>query len=214
MPGKHVRFARTRTEYPAPRVPYGASSSAPSSRGPITPPYHSGPLPGYAVPKQPRPAHIHNLLSYSGRPSLNYDVSLPMSTVTTRYSSLSTAALNESAFDPPNASVKLISSLIPWSIHVNASNGYFVTVADVLNAIYRTLRTNITQGEYNSLSSRTDRQQVNDAYESRYRRIRDYQASVEEKRGGVKRVDFLRRRTRFLGLSPSNSSTTWVLHLD
>ncbi|EEB91490.1 hypothetical protein MPER_10140 [Moniliophthora perniciosa FA553] len=134
--------------------------------------------------------------------------------MTTRHSSLSTTTLNEPALNPPVASLKLITSLIPWSIHVNASNGYFVTVADVLNALYRSLRTNITQAEYSTLPSRSDIQQVNEAYEYRYRRVHDYRSSIEEKKAGVKRVDFLRRRTRFMGLSPSNSPTSLILNLD
>ncbi|ESK94363.1 hypothetical protein Moror_8173 [Moniliophthora roreri MCA 2997] len=215
MPTKHVRFSKYRTEYPPRVVTNSSSPSSPSSRGPITPPSYPNPLPMYDYQmKQPQQSHIHHLLVYSSRPSLNYDVSLPVSTVTTRHSSLSTTVFNEPALDPPVASLKLITTLIPWSIHVNASNGYFVTVADVLNAIYRSLRTNITPREYSMLPSRSDTQQVNEAYEYRYRRVRDYRASVEEKQGGVKRVDFLRRRTRFMGLSPSKNSTSFVLNLN
>ncbi|EEB90129.1 hypothetical protein MPER_11706 [Moniliophthora perniciosa FA553] len=165
--------------------------------------------------KQPQQSHIHRLLLYSSRPSLNYDVSLPVSTMTTCHRSLPATILNESALNPPVASsLKLTTSLIPWSIHVNPSNGYLVTVADVLNAIYHSLRTNITQAEYSMLPSRSDVKQVNDAYEYRYRRVHDYRASIEEKRRGIKRVDFLRRRTRFMGLTPSDNPGSLILNLE
>ncbi|KAG7094548.1 hypothetical protein E1B28_005376 [Marasmius oreades] len=223
VPGsKHVRFAKIRTEYTIPTYPSRSYtiSSLPSSNGPVTPPSYQVPLPGHSHSK-PKSAmqrtRAHSLLAYSGshHPALNFDVTLPVSALTARYRPLPSPLLSEPALSPVVPSLVLTTHLLPWAITIHASNGYFVTVRDVLDAIYRTLRKNVTHNEYNSISSHQDRLRVNEAYERRYSRIRDYHASREEKQSGVKRVDFLHKRTRFMGILPSKgASHVWELRLD
>lgn len=88
----------------------------------------------------------------------------------------------------------------------------YVTVRDVLNGIYSDLRQNISQREWDSLRS-SEQARTKEAYENRYRRYRSQSVYMEEKAGGVKRVDFLLGRTRFLGLSRvSKRGDVWAMN--
>ncbi|KAF9257292.1 hypothetical protein L218DRAFT_948111 [Marasmius fiardii PR-910] len=229
---KRVRFSRTNTEYtiPANPSPTYSSSSLPDSDGPITPPSYLVPLPGqsyhhrsYAPPPPPKPKpamqpiRAHPLLKYSDshQPSLNFDVTLGLSALTARYRPLPTPVLSEPAVSPPVSSLLLKTDLLPWTIPVYASsNGYFVTVRDVLDGIHMGLRRNVSHDEWNSIPSRKDQLRVKEAYERRYSRIPDYQLLREEKQGGVRRVDYLCRRTRFMGVVPSKRSGVWEIFDD
>ena len=85
---------------------------------------------------------------------------------------------------------------------------------DVLSSIYRSLRTNITASEFNTFQSPTDRGRATRAYEQRYRRQRSVRVYEEEKRGGMKRIDFLMGHTQFLGISNENHRLEeWRLHV-
>ncbi|KAK1217316.1 hypothetical protein PQX77_020056 [Marasmius sp. AFHP31] len=218
---KRVRFAREKIEYPIPpnSSRSRASSSNPSTDGPRTPPSYHGALPSFAPhsyhtpPPKPavEPVRAHNLISYSHHPALNFDVTLPISMLTSRYQSLSSLLLAEPVVTPALSKLVLTTQYLPWSITIYPSNRYYVTVRDMLDAIYHALRKNISQQEYQSCR---DKLRVNEAYQRRYSRIRDYHASRDEKAGGVKRVDFLCGKTRFMGISPTSRHDVWELRLD
>ncbi|KIK54931.1 hypothetical protein GYMLUDRAFT_48313 [Collybiopsis luxurians FD-317 M1] len=229
MPGKHVRFASVSTAYPAsaPSLSYSVPS-VPSSSGPRTPLSSISSLPSssYYGHSQARPQHkrsqsypvstrVHSLLAYSHHPTINYDVSQPTSTITSKYSGLSTTSFSEPAVYPPVSSLMIQIPHHTWPISVHASyNGQYVTVNDVFSTIYHSLRKNVSSSEYHSIPSKKDAERVRMAYEMRYRRIRDRHAYEAEKRQGLRRVDFLNNHTRFLGLTTStHSSGVWVLHL-
>ena len=59
------------------------------------------------------------------------------------------------------------STLLPWTIHVRASNGSYVTLDDLFDAIYHSLRTNITTNEFISLHQ-TDQKRAKKGYFYRY----------------------------------------------
>ena len=85
---------------------------------------------------------------------------------------------------------------------------------DVLSSLYRSLRTNITPSEFNTLQSPTDRLRATRAYEQRYRRQRSVRVYEEEKRGGMKRIDFLMGHTQLLGISnESRRPEEWRLYV-
>jgi hypothetical protein len=87
-------------------------------------------------------------------------------------------------------------------------------VEDVLSSIYRSLRTNLTSSEFNTFQTPTDQQCAIHAYKQRYRRQRSVRIYEEEKRGGMKRVDFLMGHTQFLGISnDSHQPEKWCLHV-
>ena len=221
MQGKRVRFASTnQTQYLAPPNA-GRSSRSPSpasSIGPLTPPTHTFPLPGptpYAFPvaSKPRAAHLHMLLEYSSSPTIRYDFIDPPSAMTSRREGLSNRALSEPATSPPMQSLTLISPHLPWRITVTARNGSFVTVFDVFDTVHRSLRTQVSSSEFKLLPTREDQDRASAAYQQRYRRIRDPRAHDEEKRQGLRRIDFLMGQSNFRGLSQTDAgSTTWFLN--
>jgi hypothetical protein len=107
-----------------------------------------------------------------------------------------------------------------------SSGARYVTVRDVLTEIYYTLRSPISQLEYAQLPCERDRERAARAYKRRYRRVlpahedaedsrreREYE---EEKKGGLRRVDFLMEKTRFGGLSRGRSLMPgeWVLDVE
>jgi len=124
---------------------------------------------------------------------------------------ISSPVFTEPASNPALRKLSIMSEHLPWTISVSASNGSYVTVGDVLDSVYRALQRNITPTEYNSLSSHDGRRATR-AYEQRYRRHRSNQAYELEKRGGMKRVDFLKGMTKFSGLAvTSHGSGMWQL---
>ncbi|KAJ6566745.1 hypothetical protein B0H19DRAFT_1138511 [Mycena capillaripes] len=210
MPGKHVRFLTS------------ASSSANSSSGPFTPPslpYAS--LPG-PTPYAPRRAYTvssaanaraHNLVALADSPLLNYDVSIHPSAITTHFSGISSAGFLEPAVYPPQLAISIVTPHLPWAISVAASNGRYVTVSDALNAIYRSLRTNITPAEFHSLGTEKLKRRATEAYTQRYMHLRGHRGYAEEKKQGIKRVDFLMGCTKFRGLSATSTPDVWRLHI-
>ncbi|KAJ7440052.1 hypothetical protein B0H11DRAFT_2163375 [Mycena galericulata] len=193
MPSHYVRFSSTNTFHSPPPPLMSRASSSASSFGPLTPPS----------------------FSYGGAPGpTSY---APQSTYTKsslrkgRAHRLTSAGFTEPAVHPPQASITLVTPHLPWAIGVPASNGAYVTVFDVLNSIYNTLRVSATQGELNALGSQ-NMARASAAYIQRYRRLRGHHSYTEEKWGGIKRVDFLMGYTRMYGLSPTESPDVWQLN--
>jgi len=223
MPSKHVRFSRTTTVHSLPSPsPAFSVSTLPSSAGPLTPPSAPTMLPGptpytISLPAGPAPKYLgsmrpHALLALP--PSINYDVGNHPSTASVQHLPLSMRSLSEPATRPPLPSLTIVMSRLPWSVYVTPSHGTFVSVSDVLSAIYRTLRVQITQSEFHSLPSPTDARRVSQTYEQRYKRLRGTVAYAEEKRGGVRRIDFLMGCTRFIGLSMTRQGPdVWCLNV-
>lgn len=220
MPGKHVRFASANILYspePSTPSPSYSSSSLPSSSGPLTPPeseksyspYKYKALPqtseSWRIGFSPEPVRINPVLGLEHPLLVNYDLSnLPDSITTPRHHPLTPRVLSEPATSPGLPSLTLVSGSLPWTLTIHPSSpkpDAFVTVADVLFTLYRILRLNVTPAEYGTLPSREARRRVNASYEHRHQRIGDERERDEEKRKGVKRVDFLMGRNRFLGLS-------------
>ncbi|KAF5372540.1 hypothetical protein D9758_005292 [Tetrapyrgos nigripes] len=211
MPGKHVRFAASPTYYPSSTPTYMPSKKH-HYFPQYTAPYSHKPYPTSTSTYSSRTPRIHSLLAYSFHPTLYFDVRLPLSVAITFSSPrLSTRSLSESATDPPVSSMTLYIPHITWSIIVAPSNGLFITVADVVNAIYYTLRIPVMKEEYRAIRSRSNLRRVNTAYERRHERIRDDYAAYQERQGGVRRVDFLVGHTQFLGVSTTGRN--FILNL-
>jgi len=155
---------------------------------------------------------IHPYLELS---AINYDVMDHPSSVLNHHHPhhhrMSSRVFTEPASTPPLMKLSIVSEHLPWTISVYASNRSYVTFGDVLNSVHRALQKHITPAEYSSLSSH-DGRRVTQAYEQRYRRHRSNQAYELEKRGGMKRVDFLMGKTKFRGLAlTSHGSDMWRL---
>ncbi|KAJ7877470.1 hypothetical protein B0H13DRAFT_2053710 [Mycena leptocephala] len=214
MPARHVRFSLANTFHsPPPQPPplmSPASSSSASPLGPLTPP--PAPYVGYAGAE---PFGLRK--SYNGSPAARRRAhttaeirSLTVSpTLSTHYVDLSSAIFLESAVYPPQPAITLTTPYLPWSIIASASNTGYVTIADVLNAIYHTLRVNVTQGEFEAL--RTDKlmRRVSAAYKQRCERLRGHRGYAQARAEGVKRVDFLMGYTEFQGIAPTAAPDVW-----
>ncbi|KAK2462592.1 hypothetical protein APHAL10511_005325 [Amanita phalloides] len=220
MPEKHVRFASTNDYLAVPAGRASRSASPASSIGPLTPPSHTFPLPGptpYALPSLTKSrtvnGRVHTLLEYSTSPVIGYDFIDPPSALKVRREGVSSRLLSEPATSPPLQSLTLTSPHLPWRIPVAARNGTFVSVFDVIDSVYRCLRTHVSESEYHLLPTRADQERANAAYRQRYRRLKDPRAYDDEKRQGLRRIDFLMGHSKFRGLSRTDSGpTSWFLN--
>ncbi|PPQ69005.1 hypothetical protein CVT26_001940 [Gymnopilus dilepis] len=199
MPGKHVKHVHFDESLDAPS-PTFSSSTLPSTPGPLTPPplgfgspYHTTPLPDdkNAVPNP--------VLAVSKRPLIEYDLSQHPSTVIPLMTNVPPKLWEQQATQPPFASIDIYCAQLPWKLTIHAKAD-FVTVADVLEGLYRLLRTNVTPAEFNLLPSREAQQKVTAAFIYRCKQIPDQVLSDAEMKKGVKRIDFLCSHTRFKGL--------------
>ncbi|KAJ7032941.1 hypothetical protein C8F04DRAFT_1184636 [Mycena alexandri] len=216
MPQKHVRFSVEDTFY-------SPISSCLTPLGPsrtmVSPPPDYAPLPG-PTPFTPesyiestiKAPQLHRLLAVSDSPFVTYDISRHPSTISTHHPGLSCLGLLEPAVVPRRPTITLTTPYLPWPIVVEGSKGHFVTVSDVLDSIYASLRTNITPAEFQALGTREHQRRATEAYTLRYGRLHGQPGYEDEKRQGVKRVDFLMGYTRFQGLSAAGSAGVWQLH--
>ncbi|KAG1730098.1 hypothetical protein EDD22DRAFT_928916 [Suillus occidentalis] len=196
MPGKHVHFNEENIFYsPTPSEstpsPTLSESSLPSSSGPTTPPQlrehfmHLGPV------------AIHPILAYHPYVfPINYNVSYPPVTASA------------------NILLTLQNDLLPWRCEIRASTSPYVTVEDVLVQLYRFLRIPGTREEFKAAPSQRIRDTISETYHNRCLRASSAEDYEEEKRKGLKRVDFLMGRTTFMGLSSTKlGPDAWVLNL-
>ena len=193
MPGKHVHFASD--DFPDTPSPTFSSMSLPSSGGPRTP----VPAAGFSVAGYV--ARIHPLLGIiQPSPMLNYDVSQLPSTIKFNVLTIPPHVLNEPATNPPIPSMIVRCQRLPWKITILPTNTKHVTVRDVFDGIYRSLRHTVLEAEFQCLPAEAI-YSVNNAYSRRYKRISDPRVRELEKSKGLKRIDFLGEHTLFTGLS-------------
>ncbi len=229
MPGKHVHFSKPvkRVTFDVAPSPASSISSLPSSAGPITPPswpvvlppvrrhshhHHAYPPP---PPAKPPPAQLHPMLVVSKPRAVNFDMTLHPSFVSTSYASLSSrpGLLSEPAISPPVSHMTLHVPSSTWRIDVRPKlNGAYITVSDVLHALYNGLRENVRKEEFYSLPGKDAMKHVTAAYERRYKRVKGSRAAEDERKAGVKRIDFLLDRVWFAGLTPVTNNS-WLIHL-
>jgi len=113
--------------------------------------------------------------------------------------------LSQYATTPPVIRMRIICDSVPWSIHVRGQNtlpddaNSFIRVRDVLDAIYKSLRTGVSGEEWEN-APKSFRDQVKKAYLDRCRASREYTLNGYEEKHGVRRVDWFLRNTMFRGL--------------
>ncbi|KIY53208.1 hypothetical protein FISHEDRAFT_6358, partial [Fistulina hepatica ATCC 64428] len=208
MPGKHVRFSRTNSyRSPSPIHEYLPSSSSRSSSSARHSGHRSHRHPTRSntiqVPVQPQ---LHPLLAASASYPIYYDVRFhPSSLSSAIRGGFSGSLLSEPATHPAVSALTVVLPYVSsaWSVAVRATTRSYVTVTDVLDAIYVSLRANIDARAFYALDS-AERRRVTSAYEVRYH------INVAEKPKGVKRVDFLHGH-RFAGLIPTRHAGVWEL---
>lgn len=234
---KRVHFASTNRVYspiPTTPSPCASNSSLPSTPDLPTPPpelddvvefdsgnqYPRSPYPQnnfelFLQEVEPKDMHIHSFLAYSPYQELEtaYDLSQSIHAVKAL---LSPQTLMEAATHPPLQSLTIVCpDYLPWDIPVKASNVYpgaYVTVDDVLTALYTNLRLTVNPLEYERLGPL--KQVVDQAYFARIGRVQDAAMREQEAKKGVKRVDFLRGVNMFMGLSGTHGgSDVWELNV-
>jgi hypothetical protein len=90
----------------------------------------------------------------------------------------------------------------------------FVSVLDVFMSVHTSLRLAARRAEYDTLPSGDVRRGVDYAYFRRCGLLADEEERTMEALQGVKRVDFLEGKTRFLGLSgPIEGEHVWELNV-
>lgn len=153
--------------------------------------------------EDPKELHIHTLLGHVGpygEPEIPYDVSIPISQVKEQFG---IASLMEPATQPPVQNLTIACpEFLLWEVEVKTGAVYpgaYVSVDDVLTAIYSNLRHAVNYMDYDSLGR--NKPAVDAAYFNRLARIVDPVYREQEAAKGVKRIDFLRGRNRFMGLS-------------
>ncbi|KAI6021131.1 hypothetical protein EDC04DRAFT_2575684 [Pisolithus marmoratus] len=97
--------------------------------------------------------------------------------------------------EPSTPWMRIYNSRIPWYIDIVAQDGGYITLADFFYQLFAALQKPIHQSDYyNDDLDEHDRHALNQAYLSRCR-------DEGERLGGVRRVDFLRGKVFFEGLS-------------
>ncbi|KAJ2922953.1 hypothetical protein H1R20_g14145, partial [Candolleomyces eurysporus] len=230
---KRVHFASTNRVYspiPTTPSPCASNSSLPSTPDlPTTPPevdlsfdagnhYPRSPYPLNSelfLDVEPKDMHIHSFLAYSPYQELQtaYDLSRSIQDVKQQHPA---QTLMEAATQPPLQYFTIVCpEHLLWDIQVKASNPYpgsYVTVDDVLTAIYTHLRLPVNPLEYQRLDPQA-KQAVDQAYFARVGRA-DPALREQEAKKGVKRVDFLQGLNMFMGLSGTHGgSDVWELNV-
>lgn len=147
--------------------------------------------PCYTIPPQPRPI-------------LNHD-------------------LSQLATTPPVTCMRIITDLIPWSIIIRGRTtmandpNSFVRVHDVLDGIYKSLREGVSNDEWNRVP-KSFRDRVKKAYSRRCQASLPFTLKGYEEKQGIRRVDYLREKTMFLGLAlkipdKRDEEITWIMML-
>lgn len=231
MPENHVRFAeRDQVFSPSPSTPSPtfSQSSLPSSPGVSTPPpvihtgspYSTTPLP--QGDDEPRVVWttVNPYIGFSPDPAISWDVSYKPSTnppnSSPSNSTSSLTILEQPATSPPLASITIVCALLPWDVVIRASGkpDACVTIRDVIMGIYSMLRIGASPNDFAGITESEERKSIEDAFRHRYERLSDPRRMAEEFEKGLKRVDFLRERHRFLGLSSTaEGPDVWEMHV-
>ena len=153
---------------------------------------------------QPKQTYLHRFLAYPLTcSSLSYDVSTPPSALRSRFDDLS-----ESAFWPFPARIEVVCDGLPWTVEIISPQDTPLTCFAVLGAIHSALTRTVGEFEW-SMMSPAMQYTAWDAFSQRVQR-----SPCGSDLGGVQRLDFLSRKTRFRGLSPfGDRSDKWVMHL-
>ncbi|KAK7036197.1 hypothetical protein R3P38DRAFT_3183988 [Favolaschia claudopus] len=227
MREKHVRFSSKNTFYPPrtssplyiPLFPRRNSSRdgiktpppLPTPTTPHTPPAHCRPPLSRISSAQPK-ALPHKLLACEISPLLTVDLNRHLGVITSELPGAPTSCLIEPAITPPQTSISLVIPDLPWIIPISATfNGEHVAVTDVFDSVYEFLRASVKEEDFIGLETQKRKERAAQEYFRRCAKLQGRRGYREEKRQGVKKVDFLLGRTKFGGLSPTSMPDVWRL---
>ncbi|KIM68368.1 hypothetical protein SCLCIDRAFT_1209190 [Scleroderma citrinum Foug A] len=177
------------------------------------------------LPYDGGPLTIHPLLAfYPSVAPVNYNLSHPVehslrpnvfASLSYRSASHFKSRLYEPATSPRLPTLTLSHPHLPWQPHIRSSKPascIYVTVRDVLEALHAFLQCPVTLAEYKMLPSQADRNEVAVAFHARCERTQDRERTTKK---GVIRLDFLRGRDVFMGLSCTRyGHDVWMLNVE
>ncbi|KAG6811513.1 hypothetical protein H0H92_007067 [Tricholoma furcatifolium] len=217
---KHVTFADLNSSYsplPSTPSPTFSTSSLPSLSDPPTPPMH--PTPMFHTRSHPKgnpmpidEMNIHFFLAFNpvkgSAPALSYDITRPPTLLLG--SQLRLPEFHEAATEPPLSAFYITHPALLTPISVFAGDVGFVTISDVFHAMYHAFLLPTTAEEYAAVPRHLVRE-VNAAYYERCERAHDVATQLK---WGIKRIDLLGGRHRFLGLSGTlQGPDVWQLNV-
>ncbi|KAH0589801.1 hypothetical protein H2248_005515 [Termitomyces sp. 'cryptogamus'] len=223
---KRVSFAQVNAAYspiPSTPSPTFSTSSLTSLSDPPTPPMHSAPIfhprSTFKTNKSPvsNPSlegmNIHFFLAFNplegSLPALDYDITRPPTFLLD--SQITLPEFHEAATEPPLPALYITYPTLLSPISVFAGDVGYVTISDVLHAIYHAFLVQTTTEEYQHVPMQL-LPEVNTAYYVRCERAPDTKTQLH---WGIKRIDLLRGRHRFLGLSGTlHGRDIWLLNVD
>ena len=195
------------------------SPSSPPGRGfsiyaPAGPTLSSSPSNAY-IPEYPQfvtqdPTGPHPLLSRETC-GLKYDLAGPLTTISLADAyAWNSRIWEEPASKPAMQVLQIAHERLPWTITVScATPGGSLSVRDVLQGLYESLRKSVTHDEYESLPAQ-QRDEARQAFKERC--YRDNATFNKEWESGLRRVDVLGRSTLFAGFAPSSrGANVWKL---
>ena len=194
---------------PTPNVPLPPHAFSPVKKSPVVP-HHPG---HHFVPATPTsaPPSLHDLLASPG--GVHLDIAFPPhpDRLHIHHSHLSMPATH-----PPAKVMKIIAHGLPWSITVEptTTSSPFVTVLDVLHALYTSLHKPIKQAEFDAIS-KSYRDLISNVWHRRLDKISFPSDAKAERARGVRRMDFLLGKTcvkhlRYLNIS-GQGEVTWLV---
>jgi hypothetical protein len=192
--------------------PAESQSSLPTT---LTPSSTKTTVPLHAFSPTPRSGSVlpsaHEL--FSSPPGVVLDISNPPAP---RSLHVHPTHLTQSATNPPVHSLKLLSQRLPWVVSVQpmSPGARFVTVCDVLQALYTNLHKHVKQDEFDTYN-KSGQDAISTTFYSRLNKIQNEIMRVEERKKGLRRVDTLMGRTRVKGLrlSPTliQGDVVWII---
>ncbi|KAI4525786.1 hypothetical protein K523DRAFT_321744 [Schizophyllum commune Tattone D] len=212
---------------PPSQQPVASSSTNPAAHMPmpthehvttaqsLPPPMHipSGNAPRPRKRKRSNSATVHRLLAPGSPLHFNLRAQRPSVTTSRSHGDMSTDLLYEPATAPALPNLTVVVPGTPWALPITASNASYVNVMDVLSALHSGLRYGVTSDEYYGLPTREERDAVAAAYAARCDRVPEADRD-EERKKGIKRIDFLTSHYRFRGLDYSHQGAgVFTLHV-
>ena len=144
------------------------------------------------LPAQLAPVQQYAVHPYLVRSSEMWEVFRPVAPILNKMYN----AASLPATQPYQPEMRLVSIDIPWTVTVKATNGHYVTVGEVYEAIFTTLQGVVTHPEYR-LTEQRMRKKMADQYQ---KRCTQYPLEHNEHTRGIKRVDYLLHKNIFAGL--------------
>ncbi|KAJ4472971.1 hypothetical protein J3R30DRAFT_3406763 [Lentinula aciculospora] len=198
MPEKTVHWASSNEFYYASPNNSPTSSSS-GSPGPMTPP-----------PGLPGVASIHENLRFKRNLGFINDLLYDPTE-----GSLDSELLDELATIPPVAHLSVVSSALPFVLHIREpKEGMGITIGDLLRRLHLVLQEKATQDLERERPE--TRKAILEAFDKRCDKLMEHSVALasQEKDAGPRRIDYLQGRSVFAGFSvTSNDSDHLTLRL-